>query len=59
MTETGMSGQYTKDCQRPNVHVGLHYSAVVEEYGLASLVNVLGGEDKHKSVRKLQTHHGK
>lgn len=34
--------------KRPNVHVGLHYKDIMDEFGLPFLVNVLIGEDKHR-----------
>ena len=40
--------QHMKNVNRPNVHVGLHYAQIMEEYGLPSLCNVLIGEDKHR-----------
>ena len=46
--QTKTSEFYTKAGERPNVHARLHYKAVVDEYGLASNINVLIGEDKHR-----------
>jgi hypothetical protein len=40
--------QYNKDAKKPNVHIGLHYGQVAEEYGLPANINVLIGEDKHR-----------
>jgi hypothetical protein len=40
--------QYSKDAKKPNVHMGLHYSHVSEEYGVPANINVLIGEDKHR-----------
>ena len=40
--------QYMMDSKRPNVHVGLHYKEMMDEYGLPSNMNVLIGEDKHR-----------
>ena len=40
--------QYAMDSKRPNVHVGVHYKEMMEEYGVPSNVNVLIGEDKHR-----------
>ena len=39
---------YNKGTSRPNVHTALHYSAVIQEYGLPVHCNVLIGEDKHR-----------
>jgi hypothetical protein len=36
------------DQRRPNIHIGLHYENIAEEYGLPSSSNVLIGEDKHR-----------
>lgn len=35
---------------RPNIHVGLHYVEVANEYGLPANVNTLSGEDLHRWV---------
>jgi hypothetical protein len=40
--------KFRSDQKRPNVHIGLHYPAIADEYGLACNVNVLVGEAKHK-----------
>jgi len=45
---TKASQQAERDNDRPNVHVGLHYAAIVAEYGQGSNCNVLMGEDKHR-----------
>lgn len=53
--------QYISDLQRPNVHTGLHYQDVLEEYGLPSNINVLIGEDKHRWFKLIVylTNHSK
>lgn len=48
------SEQYTRDQERPNVYIGLHYAIVVEEYAIASNYNVLIGEDKHRLVQYIR-----
>jgi hypothetical protein len=40
--------QHLNNTHRPNVHVGLHYTEMMDQYGLPSLCNVLIGEDKHR-----------
>jgi len=42
--------QYTNDSKKPNVHIGLHYELVKDEYGLPSHIHVLIGEEKHRWV---------
>jgi hypothetical protein len=34
--------------QRPNMHIGLHYPRLAEEYGVPNNSNVLAGENKHR-----------
>ena len=45
---TRKATQYRQWLARPNVHIGLHYVDVMQEYGLPSLMMVLAGEMKHK-----------
>jgi hypothetical protein len=40
--------QYGKDGIKPNLHVGLHFDMVAQEYRLPANLNVLIGEDKHR-----------
>ena len=40
--------QYGRDAKKPNLHIGLHFGTVAEEYGRTANVNVLIGEDKHR-----------
>jgi hypothetical protein len=40
--------QYLNDSKKPNMHAGLHYYQLMEEYGMPSNCNVLIGEDKHR-----------
>jgi transposase-like protein len=40
--------QHLNNTHRPNIHIGLHYSEMMDQYGLPSLYNVLIGEDKHR-----------
>ena len=42
--------RYRRDQERPNVHTGRHYPAIIQEYGLAANCNVLVGEQEHKYV---------
>ncbi|KZZ97802.1 hypothetical protein AAP_00063 [Ascosphaera apis ARSEF 7405] len=42
--------------QRPNMHIGLHYKEMVEEWGCANNGNVLMGENKHRLFKSLVTH---
>lgn len=54
---TVKSAKYKLWISRPNVHIGLHYPEVMEEYALASIVMVLDFEAKHKSeVFQICTH---
>ena len=46
--EKARAMKYSKDVKKPNVHMGLHYGHVSEEYGLPANTNVLIGEDKHR-----------
>ena len=47
---TAKSTKYKLWMSRPNVHIGLHYGDVADEYGLVSVVMVLVFELKHKSA---------
>ena len=40
--------QAIRDSRRPNVHAGLHYEELAEEYGIPGNIQVLSGEAKHK-----------
>ena len=40
--------EFKNDQRRPNVHVAVHYEAVMQEYGMPSNLNVLIGEDEHR-----------
>lgn len=42
--------------QRPNVHIGLHYPRLAEEYGVPNNCNVLAGENKHRYL-DIQVHY--
>lgn len=53
LEEAKRAKEYRQDKQRPNVHTGLHYEAVMKEYGLPSNCNVLIGEDKHRWFKKI------
>jgi hypothetical protein len=44
------AAQYIHDMRRPNVHLGVHYKMLAEEYALSANVNTLLGEDQHRSV---------
>ena len=48
-----MQLKYEQWSARPNVHCGLHYPAVLEEYGFPSLMSVLSGEAKHRFVLRF------
>ncbi|KAL7624010.1 hypothetical protein AAE478_001475 [Parahypoxylon ruwenzoriense] len=50
---TAKSTKYHLWVSRPNVHLGLHYADVMEEYGLASLPMVLIFELKHKLWKRV------
>ncbi len=45
---TAKAEEYRSDQRRPNVHVVMHYSELMNEYALTSNCNVLIGEDKHR-----------
>ena len=47
---------YRNDQRRPNMHVAVHYEAVMLEYGMPSNLNVLIGEDKHRWVQSQELH---
>lgn len=56
-TEVGLedsirSAEYRKMKNRPNVHIGLHWATAIQEYGFASNLNVLAGEDKHRLFKE-------
>ena len=40
--------KYEQWSARPNVHFGLHYPDVLEEYGYVSMMSVMSGEAKHR-----------
>ena len=42
--------EFTNDQCRPNMHVAIHYKAVMQEYRMTSNLNVLIGKDKHRCV---------
>ena len=44
---------WIKDKDRPNLHVGLHYQALIGEYATPCNLNVLIGEDKHRLFKKI------
>lgn len=45
---TAKSSKYKLWMSRPNVHIGLHYGDVADEYGLVSVTMVIVFEMKHK-----------
>ncbi|KAI0995550.1 hypothetical protein K3495_g12629 [Podosphaera aphanis] len=47
------AAQYVSTMKRPNMHIAVHYTALVEEYGLSVNVNVLVGEDKYQAFKKM------
>ncbi|KAI9749068.1 MAG: hypothetical protein M4579_007019 [Chaenotheca gracillima] len=52
--EGGKKAQdYRSSKQRPNIHAGLHYPSIVEEFGTSFNCNVLMGEDKHRFFKKI------
>ncbi|KAL7818066.1 hypothetical protein V8C44DRAFT_211757 [Trichoderma aethiopicum] len=53
------AGQYMHDMMRPNVHVGIHYPVIAEEYSLPVNVNTLLGENQHRWFKKkvYETNH--
>lgn len=40
--------QYVHDMVRPNIHLGIHYPMIAEEYSLPANVNTLLGENQHR-----------
>jgi hypothetical protein len=40
--------QYIHDMTRPNVHVGVHYPMIADEYSLPANINTLLGENQHR-----------
>jgi hypothetical protein len=50
--EDGQGGKrslkYMNDTLRPNIHVGMHYPEIAEEYALPVNVNTLTGENLHR-----------
>ena len=44
---------WIRDKDRPNLHTGLHYKALIGEYGTPCNLNVLIGEDKHRLFKKI------
>ena len=40
--------EFKNDQRRPNMHVAVHYEAVMQKYGMPSNLSVLIGEDKHR-----------
>ncbi|KAF7532596.1 hypothetical protein G7054_g7828 [Neopestalotiopsis clavispora] len=42
------SAQYMSDTLRPNIHIGVHYPLLFEEYALPVNVNTLTGENLHR-----------
>lgn len=51
--EAQKAREYRQDKQRPNVHIGVYYEEIMNEYGLPSNCNVLIGEDKHRWFKKI------
>ena len=53
--------RYRRDQERPNVHTGRHYPAIIQEYGLAANCNVLVGEQEHKVFKEriYKTNHNR
>lgn len=45
---TSKAKQFRAFQSRPNIHIGLHYDAVTQEYATPNNYNILIGEDKHK-----------
>jgi len=50
------AAQYIHDMRRPNVHLGVHYKTIAEEYALPVNVNTLLGEAQHRYVTDLAWH---
>lgn len=40
---------------RPNMHIGLHYGEMINDWGVANNGNVLLGEDQHRRFKKAVT----
>ncbi|ROW07924.1 hypothetical protein VMCG_03429 [Cytospora schulzeri] len=45
--------QFLNNTLRPNIHVGVHWRAFADEYGLPVNLNVLTGEDLHRLFKTL------
>jgi hypothetical protein len=41
---------YLKSMKLPNLHTALHYLTLAEEYAMSANLNLLIGEDKHRSA---------
>lgn len=46
------STEYRKIKNRPNVYIGLYQATAIQEYGFASNLNVLAGEDKYRLFKE-------
>ncbi|RYC58953.1 hypothetical protein CHU98_g7247 [Xylaria longipes] len=44
----GLASQFTNDTLRPNVHIGMHYPIIANEYSLPVNVNTFTGENLHR-----------
>jgi len=51
--EKHRSVEYTAEASRPVVHVALHFSAYIREYGSAGHLIVFIGEDKHRYFKDV------
>ncbi|KAA6411906.1 MAG: hypothetical protein FRX48_04056 [Lasallia pustulata] len=47
------SSAYQKLKQRPNMHIGLHYGDVSDEYGTPTNVDTFIGEDRHRFFKEI------
>ncbi|KAK1773732.1 hypothetical protein QBC45DRAFT_386959 [Copromyces sp. CBS 386.78] len=52
--------EYIRKALRPNVHVGIYYDGIYQEYGPPGLLNVLAEEKYHKRLKKtVETTNGR
>jgi hypothetical protein len=56
LSPTQRAAKYQLFSGRPNVHVGLHWEGLLDEYGLVGLTMVLAGEKKHKEYKGAVLH---
>lgn len=47
-TGRGLASQFANDTLRPNIHIGMHYPVIANEYSLPVNVNTFTGENLHR-----------